>query len=127
MPMTARRARSLVGILLALLWASPARGAVSGDLILSLRYWESSHGDSTRLGNLRLLADADVAPAVRAHLDYDHQATVDEDLYEAYGEWRTGKSWLRVGRFQLPFGIYNRSELYYVGLVYAPILKYYLS
>jgi hypothetical protein len=125
--MTARGAGSFVGILLALLGLSPARGAVTGDLILSLRYWESSQGDSTRFGNLRLLADADLAPTIRAHLDYDHQATIDEELYEAYGEWRSGKSWLRLGRFQVPFGIYNRSELYYVGLVYAPVLKYYLS
>jgi hypothetical protein len=125
--MTTKLAGRLAGILLALLCLSPARGAVTGDVILSLRYWESSYGDSTRLGNVRLLGDADVAPTVRAHLDYDHESGVDEELYEAYGEWRTGKSWLRLGRFELPFGIYNRSELYYVGLIYAPILKYYLS
>src|SRR5207248_307593 len=47
--------------------------------------------------------------------------------YEAYVEWGAARQRLRLGRFQVPFGIYNRSELYYVGLINPPILKYYLS
>jgi hypothetical protein len=74
-----------------------------------------------------LVADADLDRAWRSHLDYDRHPLVDRDLWEAYVEWGSGAQRLRLGRFQVPFGIHSRSELYYVGLVYAPILKYYLG
>jgi hypothetical protein len=123
--MKRRRVSLLGGALLACLFVCPARAAVTGDLILSLQYRNLEYANSALQGGVRLVGDADLSQTVRAHLDYNHRGSVDQELDEAYVEWGAAKRRLRVGRFLLPFGIYNYSELYYVGLVYAPILKYY--
>jgi hypothetical protein len=125
--MASHGARLVVGTLLALLCAASARGDVTADLILSLRYWHTDTRDETRLDNFRLLADADLDRALGLHLDYDRQGEYEENLAEAYGDWSAGRQRVRLGRFLLPFGIYNRSELYYVGLLIPPILKDYLG
>jgi hypothetical protein len=125
--MTSRGLALLAGLALALLCARPARGGVTADLVLSARYWRTDWRHQARLDNVRLEADAEWRAPVSLHLDYDRQAGVDEKLSEAYGEWRGGKLRARAGRFLVPFGIYNRSELYYVGLVNPPILKEYLG
>lgn len=125
--MTSRARGLLAGMVLALLCTGPAQAEVIADLILSGRYWQTDARDELRLDNFRLLADAELSPALGFHLDYDRQAAVEEELTEAYGEWRDSRQRIRLGRFLVPFGIYNRSELYYVGLVNPPILKGYLG
>ncbi len=102
---------------------------MTGDLVLSLRYWDTDSIDAVRAANVRLLADAELRPALRFHLDLEREEPEDSLIREAYGEWGRqrpgGVQRLRLGRFQVPFGIYNRSELYYVGLLLDPIIKYY--
>jgi hypothetical protein len=118
-----------MGVVLALRCACPCGAAVTGDLILSLRYAATDRYEGGRWVNARLLGDADLRPAFRFHLDREREEPDEPLIREAYGEWELrrgpGAQRLRLGRFQVPFGIYNRSELYYVGLVIDPIVKYY--
>jgi hypothetical protein len=124
----ARRGGSLLlSMMLALLAGTPTWGQVTADLVLSLRHWQTDVRNKTTLDNVRLLADARLDQAWGLHLDYDRETDAEEELAEAYAEWNSGRQRVRLGRFQVPFGIYNRSELYYVGLVNPPILKGYLG
>jgi hypothetical protein len=123
--MIIRSARAVLGIALALLCVPAAGSSITADLILYLRYWQTDRLKTTRLANARLLADAEPHRAFHFHLDLDRDEPSGVELYEAYGEWEAGRQRLRLGRFQVPFGIYNRSELYYVGLVYDPLIRYY--
>jgi hypothetical protein len=117
-------ARAL-GLGLILLAAVPASAEVTADLTLSLRAWLTDSRRATRLDNLRLLADAEVGRSFRFHLDLDRQAPTHAELYELSAEWASAGQRVLAGRFQVPFGIYNRSELYYSGLINNPIIKYY--
>lgn len=123
--MTCLRLAVVLEVLLALVGASPARASVTADLILSLHWWNTDRLNTVRVANARLLADVDPRPSLRFHLDLDRDEPDSPDLYEAYGEWSGPNQHVRLGRFQLPFGIYNRSELYYVGLIYDPLIHYY--
>jgi hypothetical protein len=114
-----------MGAALALFWSQPARADVTADLILSLRALHVDSSPTTRLANARLLADATLRVPVRFHMDLNRDEPDPVELYEAYAEWGPETSVGRWGRFQAPFGIHNRSELYYVGLVYDPLIKNY--
>jgi hypothetical protein len=119
------RARAVMGVALALLCIPAAGSSVTADLILSLRYWQTDRLKTTRLANARLLVDAAPLRTFHFHLDLNRDQPEEVEVYEAFGEWELGRNRLRLGRFQTPFGIYNRSELYYVGLVYDPLIRYY--
>jgi hypothetical protein len=123
--MSRLRRIAALGLALTLASVSPARASVTADLILSLHYWNTDRLNTTRLANARLLGDVEPRPALRFHMDVDREEGESPDLYEAYGEWAGRGQQARLGRFQVPFGIYNRSELYYVGLVYDPLIRYY--
>ena len=118
-------AGAVMGLALALWCAPAARASVTADLILTLHYWNTDRLNTTRLANARLLVDAETRRGLRFHLDVDRDQPEEAELYEAYGEWAAGAQRVLLGRFQAPFGIYNRSELYYVGLVYDPLINYY--
>jgi hypothetical protein len=120
----ARAAGVGAGIALSLFRTPPA-GAATADLILSLRSLHVDRGASTRLANARLLADGTLRRPVRFHLDLNRDEPESVELYEAYLEWGAGTTRARWGRFQVPFGIHNRSELYYVGLMHDPLIKDY--
>lgn len=105
--------------------ASSARAAVTGDLVLALRFWHSEEDRTTLRAETRLIADADLRKALRFHLDVDQEGTATTELYDAYGEWHLGIHRLRWGQFLVPFGIYNRSEQYYVGLISDPLIRDY--
>lgn len=123
--MFTRRARAVLGVALAL-WGAPAAGdTFTADLILSLRYWHTECLKTTWLASARLLADAETGRSFHFHVDLNRDQPSADELYEAYGEWEAGPQRLRLGKFQIPFGISNRSELYYVGLVYDPLIRYY--
>jgi hypothetical protein len=107
------------------LFLRPARADVTGDVTVTLRYWDTDSLKTTRFTNVRLLADADLHSPFRAHLDLEREEGDDTEFHEAYGEWGRGTRRVRLGRFQIPFGIYNRSELYYSGLVLDPLVQYY--
>jgi hypothetical protein len=104
--------------------AFPCRASVTADLTLSLRYWNTDSLNNTRVGYFRLLADADLPVDTRFHLDVDRDEN-GVDLYEAFGEWGKGRHRGRLGYFEVPFGIHNRTELYYVGLISLPLIRYY--
>jgi hypothetical protein len=120
-----RSARAVIGVALALLGVPAAGSPFTGDLILSLQYWQTDRLKTTRLANARFLADAEPRRAFHLHLDVDRDQPSAVELYEAYGEWEAGRQRWRLGRFQIPFGIHNRSELYYVGLISDPLVRYY--
>jgi hypothetical protein len=110
---------------LALLCVPAVGSPFTADLILYLRYWQTDRLQTTRVANARFLADAEPRRALHFHLDIDRDEPSGVEVYEAYGEWEAGRQRFRIGQFQVPFGIYNRSELYYVGLVYDPLIRYY--
>jgi hypothetical protein len=114
-----------MGVALALFCVPAVASSFTADLILSLQYWQTDRLKTTRLANARLLADAAPRRAFHFHLDVDRDQPSAVELYEAYGEWEAGRQRWRLGRFQVPFGIYNRSELYYVGIIYDPLIRYY--
>jgi hypothetical protein len=49
----------------------------------------------------------------------------DLSLPEIYLSYVNGAHRLNAGRFYLPLGIHDYSELYYVGFILAPLIKYY--
>src|SRR5437868_5204548 len=109
------RARAVLGVALALSCAPAAGDTLTADLILSLHYWHTHRLKTTQLANARLLADAETRRTFRFHLDIDRDQldftqgqSSEVEVYEAYGEWEAGPQRLRLGRFQIPFGIYNR-------------------
>lgn len=120
-----RWTRAVIGVALALICVRAAGDSLTADLILSLRYWQTDRLKTTRLANARLVADTETGRSLRFHLDVNRDQPSRAELYEAYGEWEHGPQRLRLGKVQIPFGIYNRSELYYVGLVYDPLIRYY--
>jgi hypothetical protein len=122
---TVRWVGTLIGAALALFGGRPAGADVTADLILSLRAVHVDRDAATRLANFRLLADAALRAPFRLHLDLNRDEPDPPELYEGYAEWGPETSRGRWGRFQAPFGIHNRSELYYVGLIEDPLIKYY--
>ncbi len=120
-----RAVRLALGVGLSLIPVHPVAADVTADLVLSARAWQTDGRKSVRFDNFRLLADSDLHPRLRLHLDLDRPAPSNTELYELYLEWGSARSRLLLGRFQIPFGIYNRSELYYSGLINPPFVKYY--
>jgi hypothetical protein len=126
-PATARAVGTLMGAVLALLSGRPAGADLTADLIPALRVLHVDRGAVLRFPDVRLLADATLGSPLRLHLDVNREDPEPVEVYEAYGEWGASTSRGRWGRFQTPFGIYNRSELYYVGLFLDPLIKNYPS
>src|SRR5437763_722646 len=81
-------------LLLFTLLLTPARADFTGDVTVSLRYWDTDSLRAARFTNVRFLADADLNRSFRAHVDLEREEGDDTEFHDAYGEW--GRGPLRV-------------------------------
>jgi hypothetical protein len=116
---------------LALVFAFPGSPVLAGS---ALRLEESNASVSLRLrteddivgtvqevrGSLLL----GVAPQLRVFADGSVREG-DSSLPELYLRYDRGRQRFKLGRFYLPLGIHDYSELYYVGFISIPLTKFY--
>jgi hypothetical protein len=93
----------------------------NASVSLRLRTHDAVVGSVQELRGSALIA---LDPRFRIFADHSVREG-DGSLPELYVRYDNGRQRFKLGRFYLPIGIHDYSELYYVGFISIPITKYY--